>query len=399
MSPDPDPYGAVVSWVDRPPVPGPLAGLRVGVKDLIAVAGVPRLCGAPRMVDPTPQVRDATVVARLAQAGAHIVATTTTHEFGWGVITPDTRNPRAPDRIAGGSSGGSAAALAAGLVDGALGSDTAGSIRIPAACCGVVGLRPTHRALPLDGVQPLAPSFDTVGPMARDVATVVRLWDALTGQAAAAHTTSPLRMATVPAVLDGPLDAEVRAALAATLDGLPAGVRGPRLALPDLAEAHTATMTILAAEEIQVHGRTLSAHGDQLSEGVRAALERSRSLSPDAVLQARRQAALARDRMTGLFAEVDVLILPVLPCRVPAVDARTVDVDGHAEQVATALTRLSTPWSLTGLPAGAVPVATDTGGAPIAMQVVGRWGAEDQVLAAMALLERVAGGPWPAVSR
>lgn len=169
--------------------------------------------------------------------------------------------------------------------------------------------------------------------------------------------------------------------------------------MPDLGEAHTATMTILAAEEIRVHDRTLAEHGDQLSDGVRGALERSRSLSPEVVLEARRHAALARDRMTGVFAEVDVLILPVLPCRVPAVGAATVDVDGSVERVSTALTRLSTPWSLTGLPAGAVPVATDSGGAPIALQVVGRWGAEDQVLAAMALLERAAGGPWPAVSR
>lgn len=399
MTRPPDPYGAVVTWVDRPPLAGPLQGLRVGVKDLIAVAGVPRLCGAPAMVDPTPQARDATVVTRLAEAGAHIVATTATHEFGWGVITPGTSNPRTPDRIAGGSSGGSAAALAAGIVDGALGSDTAGSIRIPAACCGVVGLRPTHGALPLDDVQPLAPSFDTVGPMARDVATVARLWAALSDRSPAQDRPAGLRIGIVRDVMEGPLDAEVRSAVAAVLERLPAGVHVSQLSVPDLPHAHATTMTILAAEEIRIHDRTLADHGDRLSPGVRAALERSRAMAPEAVLEARRQAALWRDRMTGVFAQVDVLVLPVLPCRVPTVGATSVDVDGHAERVGSALTRLSTPWSLAGLPAGAVPVATDAGGAPIAVQAVGRWGAEDQVLGAMTLLEQAAGGPWPAVSR
>lgn len=395
----PDPYGAVVTWVDRPPLAGPLQGLRLGVKDLIAVAGVPRLCGAPRMVDPAPQARDATVVSRLSEAGAHIVATTTTHQFGWGVITPDTSNPRAPDRIAGGSSGGSAAALAAGIVDAALGSDTAGSVRIPAACCGVVGLRPTHGALPPDGVQPLAPSFDTVGPMARDVATVARLWAALSGRSAPQDQPSGLRIGSVRDVVEGPLDAEVRSAVTAVLQRLPGGARRSQLSVQGLLHAHATTMTVLAAEEIRIHERTLADHADRLSSGVRAALERSRSLAPEAVLEARRQAALWRDRMTGVFAQVDILVLPVLPCRVPAVGATTVDVDGHDERVGSALTRLSTPWSLAGLPAGAVPVTTDAGGAPIAVQVVGRWGAEDQVLRAMALLEQAAGGPLPAVSR
>ena len=397
MSPPDDPFGAVVTWVDRPAIHGPLGGLRVGVKDLIAVAGVPRLCGAPQMVDQTPQRHDASVVARLADVGAAIVATTATHEFGWGVLTPATRNPRAPDRIAGGSSGGSAAALAAGIVDGALGSDTAGSIRIPAACCGVAGLRPTHGALPLDGVQPLAPSFDTVGPMARDVATVARLWAVLAG--GSVPTGDSLRMAGVQEALDGPLDAGVRHAWTALLDDLPRVARRSFVSVGDLGRAHDATVTILAAEEIKVHARTLAEHGDTLSPGVRAALERSQSLPADDVLEARRQAALWRDRMTGVFAQVDVLLLPVLPCPVPAVGATSVDVDGHPERVSAALTRLNTPWTLAGLPAGAVPVARDAGGAPIAVQVVGRWGAEAQVLAAMALVEQAAGGPWPPVSR
>lgn len=396
MKREADPYGAIVTPVDRPPASGPLNGLRLGIKDLIAVQGVPRLCGAPDMVDRTPQPRDATAVARLAAAGGHIVATTATHEFGWGVTTPGTRNPRAPGRMAGGSSGGSAAALAAGMVDGALGTDTAGSIRIPAACCGVVGLRPTEGLVPRDGVQPLAPSFDVVGPMARDVGTVAALQAALTGGAQQPLARTP-RIGCVRDADDAPLDPQVRTAWQEMLAELRAHAVVTDVVLPDLERAHDALALILAAEEIKVHAGTLERYAELLSPGVRAALERGRSLAPDDVAEARRTAALWRDRMTGVFSGVDVLVLPVLPCRVPDVGAKTVDVEGLQERVGSALTRLNTPWSLAGLPAGAVPVATDGGGGPIGLQVVGAWRTDAVILQVMELVERLAGGPWPAV--
>lgn len=399
MSGEPgDRYGSVVTWIDRPTLPGPLDGLRVGVKDLIAVKGVPRLCGAPALVDRSPSGADATAVARLVEAGARLVATTTTHEFGWGVTTPATRNPRAPDRIAGGSSGGSAAALAAGIIDGALGTDTAGSIRIPAACCGVAGLRPTQGLVPQDGVQPLAPTFDAVGPLARDVATLVRLLEALTAAAGPPRLPSPLRVGVVREVAESPLDPEVRTAC----DGVLAALQGQRarrvdVALPLLPEAPNVTMTILAAEELQVHRALVSRAGHLLSPGVRRAFARSADLSHEEVLQARHDAAMWRNALTGAFAAADVLVLPVLPCRVPAVGASTVEVDGMPERVGAALTRLNSPWSLGGVCAGVVPVARDSGGAPIGVQVVGPWRGEATVLAVMDLIERLGGGPWPPV--
>lgn len=393
-----DRYGAIVNWVDRPARDGPLQGLRVGIKDLIAVAGVPRLCGAPDMVDATPQAVDAPAVARLVEAGARIVATTATHEFGWGVLTPGTRNPRAPGRIAGGSSGGSAAALAGGIVDGALGSDTAGSIRIPAACCGVVGIRPTEGLVPREGVQPLAPSFDNVGPMARDVDTVTRLHAVLSGVDEQPATPERLRVGYLRDVADAPLDGDVRTAWNDTMGALRGAADVRDLTLGELERAAAATATILASEEIKVHAATLDTYGALLSPGVRDALERSRLLSNDEVLEARRTAAAWRNRMVGVFREVDVLVLPVLPCRVPEVGAKVVPVGDIEERVGSALTRLNTPWSLAGLPAGAVPVAHDGGGAPIGLQIVGAWRTDAVVLAAMALIERLAGGPWPAVS-
>ena len=389
-----DVYGAVVTWVDRPAQPGPLNGLRVGVKDLIAVAGVPRLCGMPQIVDRAAQPDDAAAVARLVAAGARIVATTATHPFGWGVTTPGTVNPRHPELTPGGSSGGSAAALAAGIVDGALGTDTAGSIRIPAACCGVVGLRPSEGLVPRDGIQPLAPSLDTVGPMARDVATTARLLAALTAKPYEAAEPPALTVGVLREVEESRLDPQVRIAWRIALDQLRAdGAQITSVALPLLSAARTATMTVLAAEEARTHAGTLAEFSDHLSPGVISALRDAQAIPNPVVLEARRQLALFRDALGGVLAEVDVLVLPVLPCRVPAVDARTVDVDGDAERVGHALTMLNSPFSGAGVPAGAVPFTSDRSGAPVGLQVVGAWQRDDVVLGVMALLERFAGGP------
>lgn len=392
--------GAIVTWIDRAALPGPLEELRVGIKDLIAVEAVPRLCGAPEMVDTAPSTRDAPAVARLRAAGAQLVATTATHEFGWGVVTPAVRNPRAPGRIAGGSSGGSAAALAAGLVDGALGTDTLGSIRIPAACCGVVGLKPSEGVVPREGVQPLAPSFDTVGPMARDVATVTRLLAVLSGRPLTPALPSLLRVGVVREVREGPVDPQVRRAWDDVLAALRAeGGRIRDVSIARVAHTHAAAVTVLAAEELRVHTATIEQHWDALSPGVRRAFERSRKVASDDVLSARRDVAMWRSSLASVFRAAEVLVLPVLPCRVPAVGAATVDIEGEVETLGGALTRLTSPWSAAGLCAAAVPVAHDSGGAPLGIQVVGPWGHEHVVLAVAGLVERLCGGPWPPVER
>ena len=162
-------------------VAGPLHGVPVAVKDLIDVAGVVAGAGSPKLAGNLAR-RDAEVVAGLRAAGAVVVGKTRTHEFAYGVVTPGTVNPWDPERIAGGSSGGSAAAVAAGLVPAALGSDTAGSIRIPASCCGIVGLKPTWGRVPATGVWPLSWSCDHVGPMAATVADVALLDEVLAAE-------------------------------------------------------------------------------------------------------------------------------------------------------------------------------------------------------------------------
>src|SRR5207244_2369567 len=172
----------------------PLWGIPIGIKDIIDVAGTPTTANSRVLAGTVPHA-DAPVVARLRAAGALILGKTATHEFACGTVTPGTSNPWDLGRIPGGSSGGSAAALAAGHCLGALGTDTAGSIRIPAALCGVVGLKPRPGPVSLGGVVPLAPSLDVVGPMARTAADVAVLWEVLSGQRIGLGGAGDLRIA------------------------------------------------------------------------------------------------------------------------------------------------------------------------------------------------------------
>lgn len=409
--------GAVVDWLE-PPLgggEGPLAGTTLGVKDLIAVAGQPRRCAAPDLVDTTPQPEHATVVARLLDAGAQVVATTQLHQLAYGIISPQTRNPRAPDRVAGGSSGGSGAAVAAGLMDAALGTDTGGSVRIPAAGCGVVGLKPTRGLVPLTGVQPLAWSLDTVGALAGSVDDVSRVMDVLAGEdpadpysvaappdASAAEHAAPtapaerLRLGVPRQLREARMDDEVRAVWEGVLRDLTeAGAAVRDVELPALPAAPAANGRVLGAEAAAVHGERLAADPDRFWPSVRTRLERGVELRAATVAADRHLGAQLRRQLRDAFAGVDVLVTPTLPCRVPPVDTDPIVVGGVEEAVTTAMTRLTNPWNLAGVPAGSVPADLDAGGAPVGIQVVGPWFSEATVLAAMSTVETVCGGPWP----
>ena len=377
---------------------GPLAGVVAGVKDLMWVRGLPRLCGAPELADPAPAARDAAAVTLLRQAGAEIAATLQTHQFAYGIITPQTRNPRAPDRVAGGSSGGSAAAVAAGLVAVALGTDTGGSIRIPAACCGVAGIKPTFGSVPVDGVQPLAPSLDTVGPLARDVALLTRTLSVLLGRDVAGWTPpEPTRVGVPVQVADQVLDPEVRGCWERMLRDLAArGADVRQVSLPSLAEAPRANGVILSVEALATHGDLLAARPDGWWPQVRRRLDAARALTDGDLRAAQAVRARLRAELAEVLRDIDVLVLPTLPCRVPEAGAEQVVVDGRSEPVTPALTRLTNPWNLVGAPAGSVPAGRDAGGGPIGVQVVGGWDQEATVLGVMATVEELAGGPWPA---
>lgn len=370
---------------------GPLAGVVLGVKDILSVEGVPRRCGASDDVPPSA----ATAVALLTAAGAAIAATTATHQYALGVTAPSVRNPRSESRIAGGSSGGSAAALAAGIIDLALGTDTGGSIRIPAASCDVVGYKPTYGSVAGAGLQPLARSLDTIGPMARDVATCLRAMRVLSPGMVA--TKLAQRVGVVQQVISGPLDAEVRACWESTLGDLHrAGAMLVDVSLPSLPDANVATGRILAVEAFSAHGKRFTTEPQHFDDDVAAALAYGGSMSASKLVKAREiQRRLDSElRMTG--ASRDVLVMPTLPCRVPERDRSHVTIGSRTEATASALTRLVNPWNLVGAPAGTVPCGRDAAGVPIGVQVVGRSGDDGAVLAGMAHLERLAGGPWAA---
>jgi len=392
--------GAVVSTVDTdgPAAAGPLRDLTAGVKDLMWVRGVPRLCGAPELVDPSPATEDAAAVALLRAAGAAIVATLQTHQFAYGVITPQTRNPRAPDRVAGGSSGGSAAAVAAGLVDVALGTDTGGSVRIPASCCGVAGLKPTYGSIPLDGVQPLAPSLDTLGALADGVERLALMSAALLRRTISPRTPDDLRIGVIGELAHERIDATVRRRCDETVAALRAldaqGAQVQPVSLPSMRAAARANSVVLMIEALATHGARLAAGEQGWWPDLLERFARGRLLGPDDLRAAEQVRERLRAELDAAFHQVDVLVLPTLACLPPLRGAATVEVDGVADAVTPAMTRLTSPFNLAGVPAGSVPARRDDA-APIGIQVVGPWDGEETVLGVMRLVEEAGGGPLP----
>lgn len=401
--------GAIVTVVARDGAPtGPLNGLIVGVKDLVAISGVPRLCGAPELVDASPQLTDSPVVARLLDAGVHLHATLQTQPLAFGVVTPQTRNPRAADRIAGGSSGGSAAAVAAGMVHAAVGSDTGGSIRIPAACCGVVGFKPTFGIVPVTGVQPLAWSFDTVGTLAASVADAAMLLWPMVGPdsedpgsvADARHPAvdRPLRFGIPRELSNIPVDEEIRRVFAAVVERIADShhrlVEVELPLLPDVPHAHG---RIISAEAAEVHRKVLRDRPGELPGPSIARFAYGQGLTGVEVVAAQRAGREFAMQFAALAGTADVLLLPTLPTRVPGVGADRVKVAGSEESTTIALTRLVNPWNLVGAPAGSIPAGCDTDGGPVGIQVVGQVGHDRTVLRAMSLVEELLGGPWATV--
>jgi amidase len=336
----------VTTWIERfTPCADPDPGtLRVAVKDAIDVAGAVTTAGCAAVRDlAVPAAADAACLAGVRAAGAHIVGKTNLTELclspvGDNALLGTPVNPLAPDRIPGGSSSGSAVAVATAEADIALGTDTGGSVRIPAACCGVVGLKTTWGRVPTGGVWPLAPSLDTVGPLARDVAGVVTgmrlLEPGWTIAPAAARTVGRLRI--------GGVDPAIEEAVDAALDAAGLTVRVVRL---DGWEAsHLAFDTIVVSEFWQAHHALLDAEG--MSSLANGALRAGRAVSGEQLAEARSVQRAWRLELTAALGEVDLLALPTLVAPPPL----STDFAGFP------LTALTAPVNLAGLPAIAMPV-------------------------------------------
>ncbi|WP_435175453.1 amidase [Actinacidiphila sp. bgisy145] len=383
---------------------GPLDGVPVSVKDLFDVAGTPTWAGsaALRAAGGTPAAADAAVVARLRAAGALIVGKTRMDEFAFGTVTPGTRNPRCPDRSAGGSSGGAAAAVAAGLGPLALGTDTGGSVRIPAAMCGVVGLKPTYGVLPADGVAPLSWSLDTPGVLARTVDDAALAFAALTGAAAPAAAAAPpvsaagLTLAVPDDALFARCAPEVAERVAAAVELLAAdGARIERVSLPLVDLVSPAVSLIMAAEASAHHRRTLQ-DGAELHPTTRDRLEEGALVPARDYIDALRFRQLLHQRWREAFTGVDAFVLPTVAITpVPHGEFFLPQPDGGMDVVPVASTRFAHPASLAGLPALSVPCGAPADGPPVGLQFMGRPHGEQTVLRLGRRYEALSGGPWP----
>ncbi len=391
------PLNAVASVAgapDRAPT-GPLAGRPVAVKDIIAVAGVPTRCGSPAS-DPEPADHDAALVSRLRAAGADVFATTQCLEYAAGFAHPeigDTRNPRDPSRTSGGSSGGSAALVAAGVCDLAIGTDTGGSIRIPAAYCGVVGLKPTYGLVPTGGIFPLSPSCDHAGTLTARVSGAADLLPVL-GNTAPAGTvlaggtgSATFTVGVLTTQLTDPsVTAEVRDAVRAALAALAAaGWPIRELTAPwldDLAHWEDMLAVIVAREACLVHkGRDTSRY----AEGTRALLTFGESVGDERYARALQQRAELTVAVEASLAGVDVLAGPTVGYQAPEQDPPFGVGDDSGEG------RFTGPYNLTGHPAVSIPVAA--AGLPAGLQLAGRRGADLELLRVAGAAEQLVTPP------
>lgn len=379
-----DRFGAFVAIApDAAAGPGPLSALRVAVKDNIAVRGLPFTAGHPLFADRIAR-EDAWAVRRLREAGARIVGVTRTDAGGFGVTTPEVENPVAGGRTVGGSSGGSAAAVAAGLAEVALGTDTGGSVRIPAACTGLVGFKPTRGRIGNDGVWPLSPSLDHVGVIGRDLDVVAQTMEVLLGpdQAAQPEPQRPPRLGIDRAWLAA-CDQTVAAAFMQVVDALQnCGIAIVPITLPDLDGLLTAHGAILLAEAREVYRSLTPADVDRLAPRAQRALKVADALTPETLAAARRLAARASPAIDALFDVkapfdvIDVILSPTIPCPVPAREARSVQINGHKVPAINAMISNTAPFNLSGHPVLALPSNIAVQGIPLSIQLAGRSAAD-----------------------
>jgi len=384
----------------------PLHGIPIAIKDLIAVKNVRMTAGSKVLAEYVPQ-EDATVVEQLRRVGAVIAGKTNTHEFAYGTYTPPTRNPWNLLHIAGGSSGGSAASVAAGMCPGAIGSDTGGSIRIPSACCGTTGLKPTYGRVSTYGVIPLSWSLDHVGPIARSAEDCALLFDAIAGydprdpnsvsgppgKASAtliggAEGRGPLSLQGIKLGKPSeeyvtPLDPEVHAAWHAALLVLQEeGAEVVELKLQPPTMDTYRTIQMPEASLTHMERGWLTEHLDAYTEKTRLHLLQGQTIPAVDYLHAQQQRRAFSSNLRSIMQGMNALVLPTLPMPAILIEQADTDilVDGVTENATAALLRLTMPFNLAGLPAISLPCGFSSDGLPIGLQVVGKPFEESMIL-------------------
>ncbi|MBS7538249.1 amidase [Ancylobacter lacus] len=369
---------------------GPLDGVPVAVKDLIDVAGQPTSF-ATGAVPPVVAAQDAALVAWLRETGAILIGKTNLLEFAYGVAHPafgQTNNPFDPARTSGGSSGGSAAAVAAGLATLAVGTDTGGSIRAPAAYCGIVGLKPSFGLVPLEGVFPLAASLDHAGPLARSVEDARLLLSVLAGRAMPAPDIdlAGVRVGVLAAHVEHPA---VTPGVQRAFDAAVARLAGRCARIGDvviegIADCNAELMTVLLPEATGVHRGLGGAAIDGYAEGTRRQIEAGEAVPALAYLDAQRMRRSLRAAVDRLLEEVDVVVSPTVPFVAPAGDPDMMADEGEHEMLALGL------GNMTGHPVVTIPCGLSEG-LPVGLQLLGRRDRDAELLAIAAGVERVLG--------
>lgn len=377
---------------------GPLHGVPISIKDLIDIRGTPTTAGS-RVREGHVASHDAAVITALRRSGAVLIGKTNLHEFAFGTTSDDSafgpaRHPHDPSRSPGGSSGGSAAGVAAGMSLASLGTDTGGSIRIPAAACGVVGLKPTFGEVSIDGVVPLSRALDHVGPLARTVEDAWLVHEVISG--AASH--KPLVPAPAGSVRLGIprryfcdlLDDAVRQAFEHALQQVRrAGIRVIEVDIPHADLAPALYLAQVFGDAAAFHAVTLETMPERYTPPVRLRLELARYVLAEDYVRALQGRALLQREVDAALSSCDALILPALAIEAPPVGAPTVTIAGRDEPVRAVMLRLTQVFNLTGHPAISLPCGTSPAGLPCGLQLAGPRGHTDGLCTIAATVERL----------
>ena len=357
---------------------GPLEGVRLAVKDNISVGGLPFTAGHPLYASRI-ACSTASAVDRLRAAGCQVVGVTRTDSGGFGVVTPDVQNPMFPGRIVGGSSGGAAAAVASGLAEIGLGTDTGGSVRIPAACCGLYAFKPTFGRIPIDGVWPLASSLDHVGVIAKNMELLAVAAKVLLDRYQTAISRRP-RLGFDLKRLQGCDSATFHEILQTIFVLRSAGFAVFESSLPDVERVCNVHSTIVVAEaRVQYAGLTVSER-DRLGPAARSALKFGEKLTQADLRSARVQSNLLCDQLESIFDRVDVVIGPTLKMPVPVVGQTSLTVSNRREGILTALVSETCLANLIGAPVVVVPMSHRETPLPISLHMMASPGSDELLL-------------------
>lgn len=397
---------------------GPLHGIPLAAKDLFFTAGVKTTCGSRILADFVPE-ENGTVISRLIEAGAILVGKTNMHEFAFGTTNLNNhyghaRNPWNSDHITGGSSGGSAAAIAGSCALLTLGTDTGGSIRIPSALCGTVGLKPTFGRVSKYGVYPLCWSLDHPGPMTRTVADAAIALSFMAGYDPKDPCSKDVPVRDYYSCLTGDIkgvrvgvpdtfyfeqiEPEVKAGVKKAIGGLKdLGAEVRPVHIPDLDEAAAATLLILSSEAASCLEKFHRTRPNDIGDDVRARLDLGALQLATHYVKAQRIRRIAQENFSRVLTEVDVLVTPGVSITAPRLEESIVRLDDDDVPVGVALTRCTRIYNLVGLPSVSVPVGLSQAGLPIGIQIAGRPFDEELVLRVAEAYERhiYQPGQWP----